>query len=44
MKRPGYIDLLTEAATVLKLILVLPATDAQSERVFSALKRIKKIP
>ena len=28
-------------ATILKLILVLPATNAQSERVFSGLKRVK---
>ena len=41
MKKPGYSDLLSEVATVLKLILVLPATNAQSERVFSALKVVE---
>ena len=37
----GYSELLSEISIVLKLILVLPASDAESERVFSALKRIK---
>ena len=41
MKKPGYSDLLSEISTVLKLILVLPAANAQSERVFSSLRRIK---
>ena len=34
-------DLLSEVSTVLKLVLVLPATDAQSERIFSSLKNVK---
>ena len=34
-------DFLSEVSTVLKLILILPATNAQAERIFSALKRIK---
>ena len=33
--------LLNEAVTVMKLLLVLPATNASSERSFSALRRIK---
>ena len=41
MSKPGHTGLLSEISTLLKLILVLPATNAQSERVFSALKRIK---
>jgi hypothetical protein len=41
MRKPGYSELLSEVSIVLKLILVLPATNAQSERVFSGLKRIK---
>ena len=41
MKKPNYSDLLSEIATVLKLILLLPATNAQSERVFSSLRRVK---
>ena len=35
MKQPGYSDLSSEIATILKLIFVLPATDAESERLFS---------
>ena len=35
---------LTEISTVLTLILVVPATNAQSERIFSALKLIKTNP
>ena len=42
MRKPGYTGLLSEISTLLKFILVvLPATNAESERVFSALKRIK---
>ena len=41
MSKPAHSAILSEISTVLKLILVLPATDAQSERVFSSLKRIK---
>jgi hypothetical protein len=41
MRKPGHSEILSEISTVLKLILVLPATDAESERVFSSLKRIK---
>ena len=41
MSKPGHFAILSEISTVLKLILVLPATDAQSERVFSSLKKIK---
>ena len=41
MKRPGYSDLMPEIATILKLIFVLPATDAESERMFSKLKLVK---
>ena len=40
-EKPNYSDLLSEIATVLKLILLLPATNAQSERVFSSLRRVK---
>ena len=40
-RKPGYSDLLSEVSTVLKLVLVLPATDAQSERIFSSLKNVK---
>ena len=36
-------SLLNEVATLLKLILVLPATNATSERSFSALKRVKTV-
>ena len=41
MRKPGYRELLSEICIVLQLILVLPATNAESERVFSAQKRIK---
>ena len=41
MKQPGVSSLLSEVSTILKLILVLPATNAQSERVFSTLHIIK---
>ena len=41
MRRPGYSELLSEVSKVLKLILVLPATNAQSERLFSKLKIVK---
>lgn len=41
MSKSGYSDLLSEVSTVLRLILVLPATNAQSERVFSVLKNTK---
>ena len=34
-------QLLSEVCTVMKLILVMPATNATSERTFSALRRIK---
>ena len=41
MRKPGYRDLLSEICIVLQLLLVLPATNAESERVFSTQKRIK---
>ena len=41
MKKPNVSDLLPEIATVVKLILVLPATNSQSERVFSNLRWVK---
>ena len=41
MRKNGSSALLSEVSTVLKLILVLPATNAECERCFSALKRIK---
>ena len=41
MRQPGYSDFFPEISTVLRLVLVLPASNAQSERVFSILKRIK---
>ena len=41
MRKNGSSGLLSEVCTVLKLILVLPATNAECERCFSALKRIK---
>ncbi len=34
-------DLLCEVCTVMKLILIMPATNASSERSFSALRRVK---
>ena len=34
-------DLLSDVCTVIKLILVMPATNAVSERSFSALRRVK---
>ena len=41
MRQDGYCDLLSEVSTVLQLILVLPATNAECERCFSCLKRVK---
>ena len=41
MKRPGMNTFLSEIGIVLKLILVLPATNAQSERSFSKMKVVK---
>ena len=41
LKKPGYSDILSEIATVIKLVCVLPATDAESERIFSKLKLVK---
>ena len=41
MKRPGMNTFLSEIGIVLKLILVLPATNAQSERSFSKMKIVK---
>ena len=41
MKKENYAYLLSEVATLLKLILVLPAANAQCERSFSSLKRVK---
>ena len=41
MKKPNYSVLLPEIATVIKLILVLPATNSESERVVSNLRRVK---
>ncbi len=34
-------DLLCEVCTVMKLVLIMPATNASSERSFSALRRVK---
>ena len=34
-------QLIAEVCTIMKLILVMPATNAMSERSFSALKRVK---
>ena len=39
--KSGFKDLLSEISKVLKLILVLPASNAECERAFSALKRVK---
>ncbi|KAH3855844.1 hypothetical protein DPMN_098414 [Dreissena polymorpha] len=39
--KPASRTMFSEIATVLKLILVMPATNATSERTFSALRRIK---
>ena len=41
MKKQNYAQLLSEVSTILKLILVLPATNSQSERVFSYLRLVK---
>ena len=41
MKSPGRKEFLSEVAIVLKLILVMPATNAKSERTFSKLKLVK---
>ena len=41
IKRDNYGHLLSEVSIVLKLILVLPASNSLSERSFSALKRVK---
>ena len=41
MIKPGYRELLSEISIVLELILILPATNSESERGFSTLKRIK---
>ena len=41
MRRPGHSELLSEVDTVLKLILIIPASNAQPERIFSGLKRVK---
>ena len=41
MKKPGCSNYLSEIAKVLKLNLVLPATNAQDERVFSTLSCVK---
>lgn len=38
---PSQKELLSEVCTLLKLILVMPATNAVSERTFSALRRVK---
>ena len=44
MRQPNYSTLLSEISTVLKLIMVLPATNAEAERGFSTLKRVKTYP
>ena len=41
MREPGVSTLLSEVSIILKLLLVLPASNAQSERVFSQLRLIK---
>ena len=41
MKRPGMTQLLSEISIILKLILVLPATNATPERMFSNLRHVK---
>ena len=38
---PAQRDLLSEVCTLLRLMLVMPATNAVSERLFSALRRVK---
>ena len=41
MKRPGHSELLSEVDTVPKLILIIPASNAQPESIVSGLKRVK---
>ena len=38
---PAQEDLLSDVCTLLRLLLVMPATNAASERSFSALRRVK---
>ena len=38
---PGHRSLISEVDTLMKLILVMPATNATSERMLSALRRVK---
>ena len=38
---PGQLELLSEVCKLVKLLLVMPATNAESERSFSAIQRIK---
>ena len=44
MRQPNYSELLSEIVSVLKLLLVLTATNAEPERGFSTLKRVKTYP
>ena len=41
---PGQRTLLSEVCTIASLVLVLPATNAVSERSFSSLRRLKSYP
>ena len=41
MKQPGYAELLSEVSKILKLLILLPASNAPPERGFSGLKRTK---
>ena len=38
---PGQLELMSEVCNLVKLLLVMPATNAKSERSFSAIRRIK---
>ena len=38
---PGQLELMSEVCKLVKLLLVMPATNAESERSFSAIRRIK---
>ena len=41
MRQPGYVQLLSQISKVLKLLLILPASNDSAESGFSALKRVK---
>ena len=40
---PSQIDLMCQVSKVVRLLLVMPATNAESERTFSAVRRIKNL-